>query len=655
MTLHELLDRLSPGLDLRDADLVAEAWRRDRPDDLAQVLALADAGTTDADLDADNVALQHAIAMAHQARYGNPSKRPAEQVSSWRDIGYTTEPADGKGWPEVELDDPATTPFAQVKTGYDVVVIGSGCGAIAAKLAAEDGATVLLVEAGPWMGRETLTPDALRNQRLGTGLETPAGPPLVGWPRVVGEPGVAVGPAGPGWGNNAFTLGGGLRVYGAQAWRFAAEDFTMATTYGVPEGSSLADWPFAPSELDPWYAIVEDELGVSGDPTGNRFAGTDVRYPMPPTPLNRSGELLARAAEQLGWPTSRVPLLVNSVARDGRPACRSCGACVGFPCRAEAKNGTHNTVLPEALATGRCDLVLQTRAVRLECGADGRVTGVVVADVTTGEQRTINAGRVVLAAGAVESARLLLLSTTDDEPTGLGNRSDQVGRHLQSHLYPGALGLTDEVVQEGIGPGPTVSVNHFRHGNPGLVGGGMLANDFVPLPQFTLALLSRTGILPTHGAEVHEGLSHHYRRHIMVFGPVQEVPNPDSRVRLDPSVRDHLGVPVVRLEGSVHPEDLRTAEFMMERAAQWVGAAGCHTVVPMRVAPRGPSVGQHQAGTCRMGDDPATSVVDPRGRVWGHPNLYVADTSVHVTNGGVNPVHTGLALAWRTSALMLQD
>jgi choline dehydrogenase-like flavoprotein len=139
-----------------------------------------------------------------------------------------------------------------------------------------------------------------------------------------------------------------------------------------------------------------------------------------------------------------------------------------------------------------------------------------------------------------------------------------------------------------------------------------------------------------------------YTRVMRVTGPVQEIPSPDARVTLDPAVRDRWGQPVARLSGATHPETLRTAALMLEHAKEWLTASGA-----VRVWGKPPrlrlSAGQHQAGTCRMGDDPRTSVVDAWGRVHGHDNLFVADGSVHVTNGGFNPVLTILALAFRTS------
>jgi choline dehydrogenase-like flavoprotein len=134
-----------------------------------------------------------------------------------------------------------------------------------------------------------------------------------------------------------------------------------------------------------------------------------------------------------------------------------------------------------------------------------------------------------------------------------------------------------------------------------------------------------------------------------VKGPVHEIPDPDCRVELDPQVRDEGGVPVVRLSGRVHEETMRTAAFIADRAEDWVKAAGA--VRTWRsMPPRRLSGYQHQAGTCRMGSDPASSVTDGWGRVWGHDNLFVCDASLHPTNGGFNPVLTVMALAFRNAA-----
>ncbi|ONK09917.1 GMC family oxidoreductase [Streptomyces sp. MP131-18] len=600
------------------------------------------------------------IRLCAQGYWGDPGNGGNRNAASWRMIGYRPVPG-GAAPPEPAPATPPTTPWERVADRYDAVVVGSGAGGgVAACVLAEAGHRVLLVERGPWLTPEELIPDHLRNQRgvprVGGAYDTPAGPPARGNPRVHAGPSgdEVVWPADPRWSNNAMTAGGGTRVYGAQSWRFCAEDFAMATTYGVPEDSSLADWPFGEADLAPDYDRAEWELGVSGDPAGNSCAGPRARgYPMPPVRPNGTARVLAAGARRLGLATSPVPLLINSVPRDGRGGCVGCATCVGFGCTGEFKNGTHNTVIPRAVATGRCDVLTGAQATRvLTGGPGGRVSGVALAAEAGGRvlRREVAARHVVLAAGAVETARLLLNSASDREPRGLGNAHDQVGRHLQGHVYAGAFGLFDEPVQDCVGPGPSIATNDFRHHNEGLVGGGMLANDFVPTPLQTFGTLTALGAVPAWGAAAKEGMRALYTRLALVTGPVQEIPRAGVRVTVDAGTRDRFGVPVARLAGNLHPEDARNAAFLSGRAAEWLTAAGATTVFPHGGPPAaGPSAGQHQAGTCRMGTDPAASVTDPFGTVWGHDNLHVADASLHVTNGGVNPVLTVLALAYRVS------
>jgi choline dehydrogenase-like flavoprotein len=139
-------------------------------------------------------------------------------------------------------------------------------------------------------------------------------------------------------------------------------------------------------------------------------------------------------------------------------------------------------------------------------------------------------------------------------------------------------------------------------------------------------------------------------RHVMkVTGPVHEIPSPTARVSVSAQVRNLWGLPVAQLSGRVHAETLRTARYMFERANDWVRASGAKRIWGTPPNP-GLSGGQHQAGTCRMGTDPADSVTDTFGRVWGHDNVFVCDGSIHPTNGGFNPVLTIMALAFRNSS-----
>jgi choline dehydrogenase-like flavoprotein len=584
--------------------------------------------------------------------YGSPEAGGNIKGQSWDMIGFRPGSVAGTAAPAPEADLPQKS-LDQLRDRYDAVVIGSGAGgSVAAAVLAEAGMQVLVVERGSWLQYDQVGRDHLRNHRISKyGHNT--GPDVEGNPRTIA---LANGgermtlPIDGDYHNNAMTVGGGTRVYGAQAWRFHTNDFRMASRYGVPEGSSLSDWPIRYEDLEPYYQRAEWEVGVSGD--GDAHPGRGKRqhaYPMPAMPMTLEAERLARAAQKLGWHFGAVPLLINSVERDGRQACGRCGQCVGFACPTNSKNGGHNTMLVRALATGNCDLICDTMVEHIDTEGGRHATGVRLVQQSNGsiQRRQIRAGHVVVAAGAIESARLLLNSTSDSEPDGIGNRNGQVGRNLQGHVYSGAYGLFDEVVQDGFGPGVSIASFSSEHSNSGIIGGGLLANEFTRLPliHWYRALSPNAARWGIKGKET---MRDTFLRTSQIQGPIQEIPNAESRVLLSKSVKDRFGIPVAALSGSVHPESLRASAVNGEQAEKWLWAAGAREVWQTKPG-GGLSAGQHQAGTLRMGNDPATSVTDPFGRVHGYDNLWVSDGSVHVTNGGVNPVLTIMALAFRTA------
>lgn len=538
---------------------------------------------------------------------------------------------------------------------FHAIVVGAGAGGgIVAKELAEAGFRVLLLERGRLYSAFDCRKDDLRNQRTSV-LGNAFGPADEGHPRVaVDAQGRErlVWPSEGGYHNNAACVGGGTFSYGAMAWRYMAQDFRMRSTYGAVAGSTLEDWPLSYDDLEPYYEKAEWEIGVSGDVSGDPYHAPRFRpLPMPPLPGNREYQILRPAALRLGWHPFDIPMLRNSVPYHGRPGCLRCRWCVGFACEVDAKNGTHNTVIPRALATGNCVLRTQAVAKEILLDAAGRVRGVAYFD-DRGKLREQTARLVVVSGGAIESARLLLNSRSRLHPRGLGNRYDWVGRNLQGHSYAGAFGLFDEECYDDLGPGAGIAVSDFNHGNPGLVGGAMLANEFIRLPYQFVGLLPPDA--PRWGKGHKDFLRRWYRRSIGVKGPVQEMPVFDARVQVDSRVRDRWGIPVARLSGGKHPHSIEVARFIAGKAETWLQEAGA--VRTWRIVPGpGLSGGQHQAGTCRMGDDPKTSVVDRYCRVHDHDNLYVIDGSVHVTNGGFNPVLTIMAVAYWASAQLVAD
>ena len=536
---------------------------------------------------------------------------------------------------------------------YDAIITGAGAGrCIVAGILAEAGWRVLLLERGKLLSNAEIGRDHLRNQRLSLYGHN-VGPDVVGNPRVFVDTSGrerVVAPNDGAYSNNAATVGGGTRVYGGQAWRFLPDDFRMASKYGVPEGSFLADWPITYDELAPDYERAEWEIGVCGEHEGNRFQGPRSRpYPLPPIPPSANGRALRRGAGALGWSVFSPPQLINTVPYLGRAACVHCKYCVGFYCPSNAKNGTWNTLLPRALASGNCELVTGAMIERIDTDSQGNAVGVTYFAEENGSLRrvSVTAKHVVCASGAVETARLLLNSASGKHPDGLGNENDLVGRNLQGHYYAGAHGLMEESVYDGIGPGASTATCEFSHDNAGIIGGGMMDDDYIVLPfHFWRGHLAPG--TPRWGMENKRYMRENYVRTIHAMGPIQEITSPTARVSIDSAVRDRFGIPVVRLSGATHPESVRTFDFMSERAEEWLRASGAVKTWRHQTG-LSLSGGQHQAGTCRMGTDPQTSVTDKWGRVHAHDNLHIVDASLHVTNGGFNPVLTIMALAFRVS------
>jgi len=536
----------------------------------------------------------------------------------------------------------------------NAVVIGAGAGGgVVAKELAEAGLSVVLLERGKWYTPFDGRKDDLRNQRT-TVLGNAFGPDDARNPRVaVDLQGRAhlVRASGPGYSNNAACVGGGTLSYGAMAWRYMERDFRMRSTYGQVAGSTLADWPISYDDLEPYYEKAEWEIGVSGDDSGNPFRGPRRKpLPMPPLAPNREFEILYPAAKRLGLHPFHIPMLRNSVPYNGRGPCMRCRWCVGFACEVNAKCGTQNTVIPKALATGNCELRTECMTRLILTDARGRTAGIEYFDARGRLQRQ-DADLVVVACGAVESARLLLNSRSALFPHGLGNRYDWVGRNLQGHCYTGAFGILPEDVYDDLGPGASIAICDYNHGNPGLAGGAMLANEFIRLPYQFVGMLPPE--VPQWGPEHKDFMRRYFRRTVAVQGPTQEMPMFSARADVDPTVRDYWGIPVARLSGDKHPHTIEIGTFTAGKAEEWLREAGAVRTWKKLPGP-GLTGGQHQAGTCRMGDDPKTSVVNRNCQVHEIDNLFVIDASVHVTNGGFNPVLTIMALGYYASEQMVR-
>ncbi|MDA8045760.1 MAG: GMC family oxidoreductase [Actinomycetota bacterium] len=444
--------------------------------------------------------------------------------------------------------------------------------------------------------------------------------------------------------NVASTVGGGGPHADGKVPRFREDDFRMLSEWGPVEGASVADWPIGYEDLEPAYAEAERLIGVAGEAGANPFAAPrSGPYPMPPGPPMYGALITSDAAERHGWHPYPAPTAVNSVPYDDRPACNNCGFCAFFGCPIHAK-GDPVASLRRALLTGRAELRPETFVSRIMV-RDGRATGVEYRG-PDGQARTETAGHVIVAAGGMETPRLLLLS---------GLEHPMIGRNLMFHLQTYVMGALPVRVHGHKGR----SVTHVH-------------DDFVVPDAASLAAAREAGLPWFKGGMVeHAGPAHpileaklapwgpghkdamrrsQMREHLWGFCMQgEDLPQPSNRVDLDPSVRDVRGVPALRVTYRPHAHEQAASAYygpMMEdclrtAGAEWAltyAAPGAFDPVPMS---------RHVAGTARMGTDPAHSVCDPWGRLHDVPNVVVADSSLFPTGAGYGPTLTLVALAIR--------
>jgi choline dehydrogenase-like flavoprotein len=497
----------------------------------------------------------------------------------------------------------------------DVVVVGAGaCGSLVAKELAGRGLSVVVLEAG---GRFAAPAVDLANS------EANAARILWTGPRSYSGRHLVIPKTGAG-------VGGGTLAWLGVVPRFNREDFQTHTLEGVGR-----DWPIGYDDLRPHYEKVEREFGVAGEP--GPFASEPYALPMPPHRMSWHAQVLARGARAAGAHPFAPPVAINSAAYDGRPACIYCGWC-GSGCPTGAKATASGTYLAKAERLGaRVVSGAFVKRVDYDEGS-GRAGGVTYLDAARREHR-VRARFVVLAAHAVETPRLLLLSANRKFPNGLANSSGCVGRYLMSHPTWQVFGTFDEPVNafKGMQMGHVMVQDYYRPDPARGHARGFILISYMMTPV-TFAILGGTSV----GEELKDFL-HEYPYTAAWWAHAESLPHADNTVTLDRDLTDERGLPAARLTYEWGENDVAVAAAARDKAVELMRASGARRV---RV---GLNYGAHAMGTCRMGEDPATSVVSPDCRAHDIPNLYICDTSTFVTGSGVNPTLTAMAIADRAA------
>jgi len=526
----------------------------------------------------------------------------------------------------------------------DFVIVGSGAaGGVLAKELSTNGFRVVVLEQGPRLSEKDFLHDEISVLQENLLTNHPDLQPTTFRKTTAEQAKVQRAIA------YGRLVGGSSVHFTANYWRFHEVDFRERSRCGPVAGTGIADWPISYADLEPYYTKVEWEIGVSGLAGASPFDPPRSKpYPMPMLPVKSSGVLFERAGKKLGWHPFPTPMAILSQPRAGRGACVNCGFCWGYACEVGAKSSTLASVIPMAERTGRCEIRANSYVCRVDVDDSGRATGVIYFDgkKTIQKQR---AKAVVVCANGAETPRLLLNSANKLFPNGLANSSGLIGKYLMFNSNARSVAVFEQPLNDYKGYAASRVIHDFYELDPqkvGFYGGGALDARFDVTPYyFALGYLPPDA--PRWGTGFKEVLSHNYARTMQVHATGTSLPVETNSFSLDPDLKDAWGLPALRMTYKDHPDDIKLVTWMTERAMELLDTAGAKQKWTLPIAEQQFSV--HLLGTCRMGDDPLTSVINPDHRTHDVKNLFLCDGSSVVTSGRGQPTMTIQALAYRAA------
>jgi choline dehydrogenase-like flavoprotein len=429
-------------------------------------------------------------------------------------------------------------------------------------------------------------------------------------------------------------VGGGTILYAGHYPRFHPSDFKVKSLDGVAE-----DWPINYASLAPYYGENDRMTGVSGL-AGDPAYPSDNAHKLPPLPLGKSGEVLAKGFNKLDWHWWPSDTAIISEDYDGRAKCINLGAC-GAGCAQGAKGSADVTYWPHALRAG-VELRTRCRVREITVGDDGMATGAIYYDAN-GDEVEIKAHVVVVACNGVGTPRLLLNSKSKQFPDGLANSSGLVGKNLMFHPYAWVQGVFDDPVDGHAGPNKLIRSQQFYETDPkrDFVRGYTLEITRGMGPVRTAQTGMRHGRIPW-GAGHHQAFRHMFDRVTGMVAVCEDLPEEHNQVTIDPDLTDGDGIPAPKIDYTLSDNSRKMLDHGIARSTEVLEAAGATDILSESPISWG---GWHLMGTARMGLDPKRSVVNEWGRSHDVKNLFIVDGSIFVTSAGVNPTSTIQALA----------
>jgi choline dehydrogenase-like flavoprotein len=468
---------------------------------------------------------------------------------------------------------------------------------------------------------------------------------------------------------NGSAVGGSSNFMSGYFHRLKPNDFRLLSTYGPIDGANVADWPISYNDLEPYYTKVEQVVGISGKV--RPYTGQEPRstpdFPFPALATNKAADWIEEAGAALGYEMMDVPRAIISRPLGNRLSCYYSNFCGSYGCSSGAKSSAREALLNDAVATGKCTIIANAHVVKLETNEKGKVVRAHYIDKHDGNQKKfIEADVFVVACQAIETTRLLLLSSSLEFPHGLANHNGMVGQNL---LFAGG----------GAGSGYLHYKNYSEDDQRLLRQPGLFVNKGIPQwyeindPEFAEAP-AKGGMIEfmfehangmmafsryhsvdgnlTYGTELKRKIYHHYnsKRRLRFEIFADWLPTADTFVSLDPSANDKFGNPVARVKIGGHPHDIKVGKYLAAKAAtvlEKLGATGISTGItsdpPTNL----------QAGGCRFGNDDTVTVLDKFCRAHSVDNLYVTDGSFMPTGGSATFTWTIYANSFRVADHLL--
>ena len=562
---------------------------------------------------------------------------------------------------------------------YDICIIGSGAGASpVAYTLAKAGAKVLVLEKGPWLTEKEFFKD-----ELAISVHDAYNPKLSDEQHVIEEEyhdengdsfwqGEATSESGWSWWNGTV-VGGSSNFMSGYFHRLKPIDFRLKTEFGAIEGANVADWPISYDELEPYYAMVEREVGVSGRVVEHPHQEPrSSDFPYPPIAEVPMSSWIDKAAESIGYHAVPVPRAILSQPAMGRKSCEYSGYCSSYGCSSGAKGSGRAALLNHAVATGNCTIKPNAKVYKIASDSKGKITGVNYYD-SAGRKQSVSAKTYVVACQAVETSRLLLASKGEKFPNGLANNNGQVGKNL---LFSGG----------GTGSGDFLfndlsdqQVSELKHVRPFI---NRALQDWYKIDDKTFAgantqgkakggtidfLFHQNPIARARGTQWGsdeqgndkllwgEALKQSMKQEFTTYKTLRfEVfndwlPTDDCFVALDNEVTDKWGDPVAKVRIGYHDHDLEVGAYLASKAEKLLVALGAKNIDS---SVSGYPATNLMAGGCRFGNDPKTSVLDKNCQAHEVDNLYVTDGSFMPTGGSVPYTFTIYANAFRVADII---